>query len=122
MFKDAAHPGCPQTAVNEQTIDAVRAIIENDPHSTYEQIEDISSISSPAINSIIHDYVKLREDCARWVSHQLTNDQKQLRIQFYPHSLKIFEEGPFRRVFNIVTGDKLWFYLYDPNTKELSKV
>jgi len=80
------------------------------------------SISSPAINSIIHDYLKLREVCARWVSHQLTNDQKQLRIQFYPHSLKIFEEGPFRRVFNIVTGDELWFYLYDPNTKELSKV
>ncbi len=122
MFKDAAHPVCPETAVNEQTIDAVRAIIENDPHSTYEQIEDISSINSPAINSIIHDYLKLREVCARWVSHQLTNDQKQLRIQFYPHSLKIFEEGPFRRVFNIVTGDKLWFYLYDPNKKELSKV
>jgi hypothetical protein len=90
LFKDAARPGCPETAVNEQNIDAVRVIIENDPHSTYEQIEDISSISSPAINSIIHNYLKLREVCARWVPHQLIKDQKQLRIQFYPHSLKRF--------------------------------
>jgi histone-lysine N-methyltransferase SETMAR len=120
--EDAARPGRPRTSVNEQTIDAVRTIIENDPHSTYKQIEDILGIHSPAIYSIIHDYLKLRKVCARWVPHQLTNDQKQWRIEFCRHSLKRFEEGQSRRVFDIITGDESWFYHYDPETKEQSKV
>ncbi len=74
--EDAARSSHPKTFVTEQTIDVVRTIIENDPHSTYKQIEDILRISSPAINSIIHDYLKLRKVCTRWVPHQLTNDQK----------------------------------------------
>ena len=41
--------------VTQQTIDAVRKIIEDDPYSTYQQIEAILGISSTPINSIIHD-------------------------------------------------------------------
>ncbi len=77
-------------------------------------------ISATAINSIIHDYLKLRKVCARWVPHQLTDDQKQWRIQFCRHSLKRFEEGQSRRVFDIITGDESWFYHYDPETKDSS--
>jgi [histone H3]-lysine36 N-dimethyltransferase SETMAR len=76
-MEDAPHSGCPRTAVNEQTIDPVRTIIDNDPHSTYKQIEDILGISAIAINSIIHDYLKLRKVCARWVPHQLTDAQRR---------------------------------------------
>ncbi|CAF1602005.1 unnamed protein product [Didymodactylos carnosus] len=39
--EDAARSGHPRTAVKEETIDAVRAIIDDDPHSTYEQIETL---------------------------------------------------------------------------------
>ena len=41
----------PSTSLTEQTINAVRKIIEDDPHSTYHQIEAILSISSTTINS-----------------------------------------------------------------------
>ncbi|CAF2858989.1 unnamed protein product [Rotaria sp. Silwood2] len=34
--QDAPRSGRPSTSVNEQTIDAVRKIIEDDPHSTYQ--------------------------------------------------------------------------------------
>ena len=54
--------------------------------------------------------------------HQLTNDQRQWRIEFCRHSLKRFEEGPSRRVFDIITGGESWFYHYDPETKAQSKV
>ncbi|CAF1130283.1 unnamed protein product [Rotaria sordida] len=58
--QDAPRSGRPSTSVNEQTIDAVRKIIEDDPHSTYQQIENILGISSTANNSIIHDYLNLK--------------------------------------------------------------
>ncbi|CAF4222144.1 unnamed protein product [Rotaria sp. Silwood2] len=120
--QDAPHSGRPSTSVNEQTIDAVRKIIEDDSHSTYQQIQNILGISFTAINSIIHDYLNLRKVCALWVPHKLTDDQKQLRIQFCHHSLKRFEEGQSRCVFDIITGDESWFYHYDPELKEQSKV
>ncbi|CAF4691963.1 unnamed protein product, partial [Rotaria sp. Silwood2] len=120
--RDAPRSGRPSTSVNEQTVDAVRKIIEDDPHSTYQQIENILGISSTAINSIIHDYLNPGKVCARWVPHKLTDDQKQLGLQFCHHSLKRFEEGQSRCVFGIITGDESWFYHYDPELKEQSKV
>ena len=115
--QDASRSGCPSTSVTEQTIDAVQKIIEDNPHSTYQQIEAILGISSTAINSIIHDYLNLRKVCARWVPHTLTNDQKQFPLQFYRHSLKRFE-GRSRRVFDIITDSESCFYHYDPELKE----
>ena len=53
--QDAPRLARPSTSVTEQTINAVRKIIEDDPHSTYQQIEAILGISSALINSIIHD-------------------------------------------------------------------
>ena len=50
--------------------------------------------------------------------HTLTDDQKQLRVQFCHHSLKRFEEGRSRLVFDIITGDESCFYHCDPELKE----
>ena len=99
-------------------MDAVRKIIGDDPHSTYQQIEAILGISSMSINSIIHDYLNLRKACTRWVPLTLTNDQKQLRVRFCCHSPKRFEEGRSRRVFHIITGDESCFHHYDHELKE----
>ena len=116
--QDAPRSGRPSTSVTEQTIDAVRKIIEDNPHSTYQQIVVILGISSTAINSIIHDYLKLKKVCARWVPLTLIDDQKQFRLQFCRHSLKRFEEGRSRRIFDIITCDESCFYHYDRELKE----
>ena len=79
-------------------------------------------ISATAINSIIHDYLNIRKVCARWVPYKLTEDQKQLRIQFCRYSLKRFEEGPSCCAFDVITSNESWFYHYDPELKEQSKV
>ena len=116
--QDAPRSGRSSTSVTQQTIDAVRKITEDDLHSTYQQIEAILSISSMAINSIIHDYLTLRKVRARWVRLTLTDEQKQLRVQFCSHSLKKFGEGRSRRVFDIITDDQSCFYHYDSELKE----
>ena len=70
------------------------------------------------INSRIHDYLIVRKVCTRWVPHTLIDDQKQIQVQFCRHSLKRFEEGRSRLVFDIITGDESCFYHYDPQLKE----
>ena len=121
-IEDHPRSGRPRTAVTEEIIDAVRAIIEEDPHSIYQQIQHILGISSGSVNSIIHDYLDLHKVCARRVPHQLTDTQKQLRIQFCRQTLQRFEEGRSRRVSDIITGDEAWFYNFDPETKQQSTV
>ena len=54
--------------------------------------------------------------------HTLTDDKKQLRLQFCSRSLKRFEEGRSRRVFDIITGDESCSYHDDPELKEQCKV
>ena len=81
----------------------------------YQQIE---AILASVPRQSIHDYLNLRKVCARWVLHTLSDDQKQLQLQFCHHSLKRFEEGRSRRVFDIITGDESCFYHYDPELKE----
>ena len=39
--QDAPRSGRPSTSLTEQTIDAPRKMIEDDPHSTYQHIEAI---------------------------------------------------------------------------------
>ena len=63
--EDAPRSGRLSTSVTEQAIDTVRKIIEDDPHSMYQQIEAILGISSTVINSTIYDYLNLRKVCAR---------------------------------------------------------
>ena len=43
--EDHSHSGRPRTAVMEEMIDAVRAIIVETPHLTYQQIQHIIGIS-----------------------------------------------------------------------------
>ena len=63
--EDAPRSGRLSTSVTEQAIDTVQKIIEDDPHSMYQQIEAILGISSTIINSTIYDYLNLRKVCAR---------------------------------------------------------
>ena len=118
---DLSRSGRTRTALTDEMIDAVGLMIDDDPHVTYQQIEFSFGINSPAIYSILHDHLKLRKVCARWVKHSLTNEQKRLRIEFCCESLKRFEQGRSRHVFDIVTGDELWFHHYDPEIKQQSK-
>ena len=74
--EDAPRSDRLSTSLTEQTIEAVRKIIEDDPHPTYQQIETSLPPQS------IHYYLNIRKVYARWVPLTLTDDQKQVRVQF----------------------------------------
>ena len=59
-------------------IDAIRLLIEDDPHMTYQEIECSLEISSKGMYSILRDYLNLRKVCAQWIPYQHINDQKQM--------------------------------------------
>ena len=43
---------------------------------TYPEIHDVMKTSSGSLIRILHDSLGVRKRCARWVSHNLSEEQK----------------------------------------------
>ena len=89
---------------------------------TYAKIQDIMKISSVSLTRILHNCFGVRKRCARWVPHNLSEEQKRGRVDWCTHMLGKFDGGWSPRIWDIVTGDETWVYQYDPQSKQQSAV
>ena len=58
-----------------------------DSHSTYNEIKALTSLSRGTIYNIIH--LKLRKVVARWVPHELTDENRRKRVEDCRENLKM---------------------------------
>lgn len=121
-LSDEFREGRPSTAVVPENIDAVREMIELDRHVTYDEIHASLGIGRSAIQSILHDHLNVKKLCARWIPHNLTEDQKKGRVKWCKEMRKRFNSGLSNHVYDIVTGDETWIYSYEPERKNQSAV
>ncbi|CAF1008310.1 unnamed protein product [Didymodactylos carnosus] len=64
------------SVLTDENIEQVRQVIEDDPHSTYDDIIAETSLSHGTIERIIHDCLKMRKVTSRWVAHKHSDEQK----------------------------------------------
>ena len=57
-------------------------MIERDWHITYREIQASLGIDVEAIHTILHDHLSIRKLCSRWIPHDLTEAQKQVRVKW----------------------------------------
>ena len=121
-FKSLRHnSGRRRSPVTPKNIAAVDLIIINNPHATYKEIEHESSPGSGQCQLILRKILRVKKLCARWIPHQLTEEQKTARLEFCHAMLTRFDKPPkFQRLRDIVTGDETWGYYYDPRTRRMS--
>ena len=79
-------------------------------------------ISSGSLARILHDCLDARKRCARWVPHNLNEEQKRGRVDWCTHMLRKFDRGRSPQVWDIATRDETWVYQYYPETKQQSVV
>ncbi len=108
-FEDDPRSGRPITAHTEDNIELLRQLIEEDPHSTYNQIEAETGLSQPVIYRILHESLKLRKIVSRWVPHEVTAANRKERVNACRENLAMFNEGKWR-LCDVVTGDESWIY------------
>ncbi|CAF1401941.1 unnamed protein product [Rotaria sp. Silwood1] len=106
---DDPRSGRPISILTVENIECVRQVIEDDPHSTYEDIIVKTDLSRGTIERIIHDHLKMRKVVSRWVAHQLTDEQKQKRLRICRQNLEKFRNGTWQ-LCDIITGDETWIY------------
>jgi histone-lysine N-methyltransferase SETMAR len=108
-LEDDPRPGRPITALTLQNISLVKQLIDQDPHSTYDEIEAHLSICQGTINRILHDCLKLRKVASRWIPHDLTDANREERFNACRENLAMFNESKWR-LCDVVTGDESWIY------------
>ena len=110
------------TTVTPENVSRVESLIKKDPKMAYAEIQDIMKISSGSLTRIHHNCLGVRKRCARWVLHNLSEEQKRGRVDWCTHMLRKFDGGRSPSVWDIVTGDATRVYQYDPETKQQSAV
>lgn len=106
---DDPRSGRPISVLTDGNIECVPQVIEYDPHSTYEDIIDKTDLWRGTIERIIHDHLKKRKVIPRWVAHQLTDEQKEKRLQICRQNLEKFRNGTWR-LCDIITDDETWIF------------
>jgi len=107
--EDKPRSGRPVTETTTENIARVRSVIDQDPHSTYDDIIAETLLSRGTIENIIHQHLKMRKVTSRWVPHDLTPEQKKERLRICKENLRMIESGSWR-LGDIITGDETWIY------------
>ena len=68
------------TTVTTENVSRVESLIKKDPKLACTEIQDIMKISSGSLTRILHDCLGARKRCAHWVPHNLSEEQKQGRV------------------------------------------
>ena len=66
-LKDKHRKGRPTTGTIHANTGRVRAVIENDPWCTYDEIEADYTLSRGTIEAIIHEHLNMKKLVSRWV-------------------------------------------------------
>ena len=107
--KDDLRMGRPTTVVTDKNIDAVGMLIKENPHISIRHIAWEVDLSYGVVSSIIHEELKTKKLCARWIPHELREECKKLWVEICQENLDMMESGQWR-LCDIITGDETWFY------------
>ena len=122
MFEDDDHCSRMATTVTPENASRVESLKKKTSKMTYDEVQAIMKISSGSLTRILHHCLGVRKHCSRWVSHDLSEEQKWGRVDWSTHVLRKFDGGRSPGVLDIVRGDGSWVYQYDPETKQQSAV
>ena len=87
-IEDDPRSGRPVSKITDENIELVRTIIDEDPHSTYDDIEAETLLSHGTIFRIIHEYLKKKKITSRWVPHELTLNRSIFESSFVVNILR----------------------------------
>ena len=121
-LQDGARDGRPKTATTEQLALQAQKIVDEDPTITVQFLSLELGVSVGSAHSILHNNLKLKKKCCRWIPHLLTDDQKKERVRICHLWLSMFEPNGPKRISDVVTGDECWISFFTNKDKQSNMV
>ncbi|XP_054729334.1 protein GVQW3-like [Anastrepha obliqua] len=113
-LNDDERPGRPEASNRAELVEKVR-----DGNFTVRMLAEELNSSTGTIWEILTDDLGKRKVCARFVPHQLNEDQKIARVEHCKDIISTGENDP-DFLDSIITGDETWCFKYGPETKRQS--
>jgi hypothetical protein len=119
---DDARQGLPVVIASDANVQQVEGLIRADRRITKEGVATALGSSHGLAYSIMHDHLKLRKVCTRWVPRDLKDREKMNRMSLsLLHFLRYADKGEDSSMLNwIVTGDESWVHHYQPSNTNQS--
>ena len=76
--------------VTPENVSRVKSLIKKDLKITYAEIQDILKMSAGSVTRILHGCLGVRKR-ARWLPHNLSEEQKWGRVDWCTHTLRTFD-------------------------------
>ena len=73
-------------------------------------------MGATALNTLLK-HLKVRKMLVHWVSHLLSEEQKEHWVNWRQFMLEKFDHGKSKQEYDIATGDESWIYEFDPETE-----
>jgi len=109
-------PGRPSTSTDNDHVERARAVICGNHRLTVREVADKVGISIGSCSQILTAKLKMHRVSVKFVPCLLTDDQKENRVEI-SQELLANANGNVNFLKKIITGDEMWFYGYDVETK-----
>ena len=111
--------GRPSLTTTLENIERVRLAIEGERRLTVRELENDLGIPETTVWEILNKILGMTRVCAKFIPKLLTTEQKDFRSEIAQDNLEMVrdDENVLKKV---ITGDELWVYGYDPETKQQS--
>jgi len=106
--------GRPRTSTDDQSVERVLQILEGDRRMTCEEIAHCAGISRASAYRILTERLHKRRTAARWVPHDLSEEQKRRRVEIAQQLLHRFREEGNEFLQKVVPIDETWIRDFEP--------
>ena len=106
-----------RTSIDDQCVERVFQILEEDRRMTCEEITHSAGISRASAYPILTGRLHKRRIAARWVPHDLSEEQKCRRLEIAQQLLHRFREEGNEFLQKVVAIDENWIRDFEPELK-----
>jgi histone-lysine N-methyltransferase SETMAR len=107
--------GRPRTSTDDQSVERVLQILEKDRRMTCEEIAHCARISPTSAYRILTERLHKRRVAARWIPHDLSEEQKCRRLEIAQWLHRFCEGKEFLQ--KVVANDETWIRNFEPELK-----
>jgi histone-lysine N-methyltransferase SETMAR len=118
---DDARSGRPSTAQTDDNVKNVKELVRSDRRLTVRFVADQLNLNRETVRLILTENLNMRKVCAKMVPKNLSEEQKERRLQVCSELLERVQSEGDEFLNKIITGDETWIFQYDPETKRQSQ-
>jgi len=118
-IEDQPRSGRPSSSRNDKNIAKIHEKLNEDRRYTIDELSEVTGVSWSSVQRILTKDLGMRHVASKLVPRLLTEDQRKSRLTVCQDLKRELENDP-NFLSRVTTGDEIWCYGFDPESKQAS--